>query len=110
MSELKVEPVAQFCADCRSVRLSASMNSRLITEYAAGVSRRSVARRPPASALAAAKPVSRSELTSNGVRWIALSDLAGVWALARVETRRSAATAIAGAEQRAAKNENAGVF
>ena len=43
------------------------MNSRLITEKAAGVSRKSLARRPPASELAAAKPVSRSEFTSNGV-------------------------------------------
>src|SRR5438067_12770178 len=73
MSELKVDPVDQFCAACRSVRFNASMNSRLMTGYAAGGSRRSVARRPPASALAAAKPVSRSELTSNGVSLIASS-------------------------------------
>ena len=42
------------------------MNSRVITEYEAGVSRRSVARRPPASELDAAKPVSLSVFTVNG--------------------------------------------
>src|SRR5262245_50270398 len=77
MSELNVDPVAQFCADWRSVRFSASMNSRLMTEYAAGVSRKSVASRPPASALVAAKPVSRSVLTVKGVSWIASLPAAG---------------------------------
>src|ERR1044071_6753211 len=42
------------------------MKSRVRTEYAAGVSFRSVERRPPASALAATNPRSRSEFTVKG--------------------------------------------
>src|SRR4051812_1002500 len=42
------------------------MNSRVMIEYDTGVSRSSLASRPPENALAATKPVSRSELTSKG--------------------------------------------
>src|SRR5687768_12240826 len=52
------------------------MNSRVMTEYATGVSRRSVASRPPAIELAAAKPVSRLVFTSKGESLMA-SSLAG---------------------------------
>src|SRR5690349_1091611 len=72
-----IVPTDHSAAALRSVMPSASMKSRVMTEYATGVSSRLVASRPPASADDATNPVSLSVVTSNGERTTVSADLDG---------------------------------